>query len=47
VAPYEKFTIFYEGIMAKDERAKICNEYNFFLNKDFISDMLDVDPLAI
>jgi hypothetical protein len=33
--------------MAKEQRAKIISEYNFFLNKDFISEMLDVDPLAI
>ena len=30
-----------------DERAKFADKYNFFLNKDFISELLDVDPLAV
>ena len=30
-----------------DERAKLLNKYNFFLNTDFVSEILDVDPLLI
>ncbi len=43
----EKMEIHMEQTVTWDQRKKISQNYTFYLNKDFISDVLDVDNSKI
>ena len=43
----EKMEIHLEQTVTWDQRKKISQNYTFYLNKDFISDVLDVDNSKI
>lgn len=45
--PSEKIRFAQNTHGTSDQRARLADKYNFSLNKDFISEILDVDPLAI
>ena len=40
----EDLRFFVDSQGTSTQRAKLATKFNFFLNKDFISELLDVDP---